>query len=164
MENEHTAVTRASFTNQEWFWIVGVRHMANHLTRKCVTCKKLRNKPLEQLIVLVLLEKQRLKQQRQSMINQLKKNSTAYLSYTAWLKLTYVVQRNKLLNQLLNSLSAPRGSVLHSAYSQRYCIYYKVLINSHNDILGYISDHTVLDAIKIEQKRTRFFGFSPSES
>ena len=32
------------------------------------------------------------KQQRQSMINQLKKNSTACLSYTAWLKLTYVVQ------------------------------------------------------------------------
>ena len=92
MENKHTAVTRASFTNQEWFWIVGVHHMAKHLTRKCVTCKKLRNKPLEQLMVLVLLEKQRLKQQRQSMINQLKKNSTACLSYTAWLKLTYVVQ------------------------------------------------------------------------
>ena len=83
--------------------------MAKHLTRKCVTCKKLRNKPLEQLIVLVLLEKQRLKQQRQSMINQLKKNSTACLSYTAWLKLTYVVQRNHLLKQLLNLLSAPRG-------------------------------------------------------
>ena len=59
-------------------------------------------------MVLVLLEKQRLKQQRQSTINQLKKNSTACLSYTAWLKLTYVVQRNQLLNQLLNLLSAPR--------------------------------------------------------
>ena len=60
-------------------------------------------------MVLVLLEKQRLKQQRQSMINQLKKNSTACLSYTAWLKLT--VQRNQLLNQLLNLLSAPEGVV-----------------------------------------------------
>ena len=143
---------------------MGVHHIAKHLTRKCVTCKKLRNKPLEQLMVLVLLEKQRLKQQRQSMINQLKKNSTACLSYTAWLKLTCVVQRNKLLNQLLNSLSTPRGSVLHSAYSQRYCVYYKVLINSHEDILGYISGHAVLDTIKIDKKCTRFFGFSPSES
>ena len=52
------------------FWIVGVRHMAKHLTGKCVTCKKLQKKPLEQLMVLVLLEKQRLKQQRQSMIDQ----------------------------------------------------------------------------------------------
>ena len=32
------------------FWIVGVRHMAKHLTGKCVTCKKLRKKPLEQLM------------------------------------------------------------------------------------------------------------------
>lgn len=31
------------------FWIIGVRHMAKHLTAKCVNCNKLRTKPLEQL-------------------------------------------------------------------------------------------------------------------
>ena len=31
-------------------WIIGVRHMAKHLTAKCLTCKKLRRKPLEQLM------------------------------------------------------------------------------------------------------------------
>ena len=32
-----------------------------------------------------------------------------------------------------------------------------VLINSHEDIFGYISGHALLDTIKIEQKCTRFF-------
>ena len=42
---------------------------------------------------------------------------------------------------------------------QRYCVYYIVLINSHEDIFRYISGHAVLDedTIKIEQKCTRFF-------
>ena len=32
------------------FWIVGVRSIAKFLTRMCVTCRKLREKPLEQLM------------------------------------------------------------------------------------------------------------------
>ena len=32
------------------FWIIGVRSMAKLLTRRCVTCRKLRKKPLEQLM------------------------------------------------------------------------------------------------------------------
>ena len=50
-------------------------------------------------------------------------------------------------------------SVLHSAHSQRYYVYYIVLIKSHQDIFRYISGHGVLDedTIKIEQKCTRFF-------
>ena len=64
-------------------------------------------------------------------------------------------------NYLSNSLSAPGGGggVLHSAHCQRYCVYYIVLINSHEDIFRYISGHAVLDedTIKIEQKCTRFF-------
>ena len=69
------------------------------------------------------------------------------LNYTTWLKLTYVVQETSCLtNYLSNSLSAPGGgggSVLHSAHSQRYCVYYIVLINSHEDIFRYISGHAV---------------------
>ena len=38
------------YESRKRFWIVGVRHMAKHLTGKCVTCKKLRKKPLEQLM------------------------------------------------------------------------------------------------------------------
>ena len=36
-------------------------------------------------------------------------------------------------------------------------------VNSHEDILGYLSGHAVLDTIKIEQKCTRFFCPSRSE-
>ena len=32
------------------FWIIGIRSMAKLLTRTCVTCRKLRKKPLEQLM------------------------------------------------------------------------------------------------------------------
>ena len=32
------------------FWIVGLRNMAKQLIGKCVTCKKLRKKPMEQLM------------------------------------------------------------------------------------------------------------------
>lgn len=30
------------------YWIVGLRAMSKHLTRKCITCRKLRKKPLQQ--------------------------------------------------------------------------------------------------------------------
>ena len=55
---------------------------------------------------------------------------------------------------------------MHCAHSQRYCVYYVVLINSHEDILGYISGHAVLgeDTIRVEQKCIRFFRLSSSES
>lgn len=32
------------------FWIIGLRRAAKLLTRKCITCRKLRKKPLEQLM------------------------------------------------------------------------------------------------------------------
>ena len=38
------------YESRRRFSIIGVRHMAKHLTAKCVTCKKLRRKPLEQLM------------------------------------------------------------------------------------------------------------------
>ena len=38
------------YESRRRFWIIGVRHMAKHLTAKCVICKKLRRKPLEQLM------------------------------------------------------------------------------------------------------------------
>ena len=38
------------YESRKRFWIVGVRHMAKHLTGKCVTCKKLRKEPFEQLL------------------------------------------------------------------------------------------------------------------
>ena len=38
------------YESRKRFWIVGVRHMAKHLTGKCVTCKKLRKEPFEQLM------------------------------------------------------------------------------------------------------------------
>ena len=38
------------YESRRRFWIIGVRQMAKHLTAKCVTCKKLRRKPLEQLM------------------------------------------------------------------------------------------------------------------
>ena len=32
------------------FWIIGLRGMAKHLTKKCIICRKLRTPPLEQLM------------------------------------------------------------------------------------------------------------------
>ena len=46
----HCGYKSLIYESRERFWIVGIRHMAKHLTGKCVTCKKLRNKPLEQLM------------------------------------------------------------------------------------------------------------------
>ena len=46
----HCGYKSLIYESRERFWIVGVRHMAKHLTGKCVTCKKLRKKPLEQLM------------------------------------------------------------------------------------------------------------------
>ena len=44
----HCGSKSLTYESRRRFWIVGVRHMAKHLTAKCVTCKKLRKKPLEQ--------------------------------------------------------------------------------------------------------------------
>ena len=46
----HCGYKSLIYESRERFWIVGVRHMAKHLTGKCVTCKKLWKKPLEQLM------------------------------------------------------------------------------------------------------------------
>ena len=46
----HCGYKSLIYESRKRFWIVGVRHMAKHLTGKCVTCKKLRKKPLEQLM------------------------------------------------------------------------------------------------------------------
>ena len=32
------------------FWIIGLRNMTKHLTRRCITCKKLSKKPFSQLM------------------------------------------------------------------------------------------------------------------
>lgn len=42
----HCGYKSLIYESRKRFWIVGVRHMAKHLTGKCVTCKKLRKKPL----------------------------------------------------------------------------------------------------------------------
>ena len=52
-------------------------------------------------------------------------------------------------------------AILHGDIKRAVII---VLINSYEDIFGHISGHALLDTIKIEQKCTRFFLFSPSES
>jgi len=38
------------YESRKRFWIVGVRKMAKQVTSQCVTCKKLRLKPMEQLM------------------------------------------------------------------------------------------------------------------
>ena len=46
----HCGYKSLIYESRKRFWIVGVRHMAKHLTGKCVTCKKLRKEPFEQLM------------------------------------------------------------------------------------------------------------------
>ena len=46
----HCGYTSLVYESRKRFWIVGVRYMAKHLTEKCVTCKKLRKQPLQQLM------------------------------------------------------------------------------------------------------------------
>jgi len=52
MKSEHIAVTKVSSMNQgpSVSGIVGVQSMAKQVTGKCVTCKKLRRQPLEQMM------------------------------------------------------------------------------------------------------------------
>ncbi|XP_068739629.1 uncharacterized protein [Montipora capricornis] len=46
----HCAFKSLIYESRERFWIVGVRKMAKQVTSKCVTCKKLRRKPMGQLM------------------------------------------------------------------------------------------------------------------
>ena len=46
----HCGYKSLVYETRKRFWIVGVRKMAQQVTSKCVTCKKLRKKPLEQLM------------------------------------------------------------------------------------------------------------------
>jgi len=46
----HCGYKSLVYESRKQFWIVGVRKMAQQVTSKCVTCKKLRRKPLEQLM------------------------------------------------------------------------------------------------------------------
>ena len=46
----HSGYKSRVYESRKRFWIVGVRKMAQEVTSKCVTCKKLRRRPLEQLM------------------------------------------------------------------------------------------------------------------
>ena len=46
----HCGYKSLVYESRKRFWIVGVRKMDQQVTSKCVTCKKLRKKPLEQLM------------------------------------------------------------------------------------------------------------------
>ena len=46
----HCGYKSLVYESRKRFWIVGVRKMAQQVTSKCVTCKKLRRRPLEQLM------------------------------------------------------------------------------------------------------------------
>ena len=46
----HCGFKSLIYESRKRFWIVGVRKMAKQVTSKCVTCKKLRRKPMGQLM------------------------------------------------------------------------------------------------------------------
>ena len=46
----HCGFKSLIYESRKRFWIVGVRNMAKQVTSKCVTCKKLRRKPMGQLM------------------------------------------------------------------------------------------------------------------
>ena len=46
----HCGYKSLVYESRKQFWIVGAQKMAQQVTSKCVTCKKLRRKPLEQLM------------------------------------------------------------------------------------------------------------------
>ena len=48
--NRHCDYKRLMHEARKRFWIIGLRGVAKYLTQKCVICKKLRSKPLEQLM------------------------------------------------------------------------------------------------------------------
>jgi len=46
----HCGYKSLIYEPKRYFWIVGVQNMAKQVTGKCVTCKKLRRQPLEQMM------------------------------------------------------------------------------------------------------------------
>ena len=50
----HCGYKSLIYESRKRFWNVGVRHMAKHLTGKCVICKDLRKKPLDELMGQIL--------------------------------------------------------------------------------------------------------------
>ena len=46
----HCGYKSLMYDSRKRFWIVGVRDMAKQVTGKCMTCKKLRSQPLEQMM------------------------------------------------------------------------------------------------------------------
>ena len=49
-KRSHCGYKSLVYESRRRFWIVGVQNMAKRVTSKCITCKKLRRKPLEQLM------------------------------------------------------------------------------------------------------------------
>ena len=46
----HCSEKRLMYEARQNFWIIGLRGMAKFLMKKCVTCRKLRTRPLEQIM------------------------------------------------------------------------------------------------------------------
>ena len=46
----HCGYKSLTYESRKKFWIIGVRSIAKHLTRNCIVCRKLRQRPLQQLM------------------------------------------------------------------------------------------------------------------